>query len=447
MPEPAPLVVSPYTLLFDLAGGPGKVAFNARTGAIVALNERVWRCLDLRRPDWLLPAEKRRFVELGLVGCDPPAELDWLRRRYAQLTAPASQTRFIVHTTNACNLACGYCYERHQDLDKRRMSLDTAEVVARFIRRQMEAPERRRAVLKFYGGEPLLARDALRHVARAAHEGCAAIGKELFVWVKTNGTLIDAGTFAPPCPKPTVVEITLDGPRARHDRTRTNARRAPTWERIVRSLHLLARQEIPVILRVNAHGAADLEQALLDLERAGVRELPQVGFYECQVDEHFYEHTQGRDCDGLMHKLQTVAQVEEMRAFIRASAWVSRWQEFPVFSTTYGVCDFGRPGGGFIIDARADVYLCTFQAGNPDFRVAQVEADGSAVFGDNYREIMARSPFDDERCAACAKLPLCWGGCFAKARVQTGSFQGRFCGNTETMLPHLMRAALRERRP
>ena len=25
------------------------------------------------------------------------------------------------------------------------------------------------------------------------------------------GTLIDAGTFAPPCPKPTVVEITLDG--------------------------------------------------------------------------------------------------------------------------------------------------------------------------------------------------------------------------------------------
>ncbi len=437
------LETSRYNVMLDTKPL-GKAVFNTASGALLPLTPIAFQALSDERLDFLTERDRQVLASKGILVADRSIELAALERKFEGWSACPEDIRFVIHPTNACNLVCGYCYERRQPLEAGAMTSQTARDVADFIGSYMAPQECRRAVVKFYGGEALLVPEAFRSISEAVIRRLKQAGKKVCVWLQTNATLIQESTFAPPFPiGDLIVESTIDGPQANHDRTRSGRNGEPTYDRIIKAIHVLARLGVPTILRVNAANAEELRRALSDLEARGVRDIERLTFYECQTSETFLEHVEGFECGGQTKKVETIGLVEEMRAVIRQSSWRPKWHRFPILQRRFSKCPFSRPGA-FILDHAGRIYSCTFQAGNPAYAVGQVKAGGVADFTRTYRTILERSPFKVEKCRACAKLPVCWGGCYAAAHKQTGSYDGVHCGNGAYMLPHLLSAELRD---
>lgn len=435
--------VSPYNLIVEKVFGDTPIVYNGVTGAILKVQPRVREAIRQGRLSLLTPTEKADLERKGIITGCVETQRQTLQSLYEHMKSPWPECIFVVSPTSRCNLACSYCYQRDTDQDAGLMSRQVAERTVRFICNCMKSSERKAAAVKFYGGEPLLALDTCRYIASETADWVRRNEKEIGFWIQTNGTLISARTFRPPFPEPTYIEMTIDGPKKKHDGTRTNERGEPTYERIIRSLHAVAEHGMRIILRINAHSGPEMAEALDDLTEHGVKGIEGLSFYDGQVSGSFTEWTRGRQCQGKIESEQHLETVVAIRHVIAQKGWTGKYQSFPFFRIERGLCSFARPGN-YSIDADGNIYLCSFQMGDEDYRVGVIQADGTASFSESYFEIMQRSPFDHEGCSRCAYLPQCWGGCFAKAFGKHGSFSAPECDGIQDTLGLLIRTALAE---
>jgi len=151
-------------------------------------------------------------VESACYQGKPESVRDFLRHRRRQLT---------LEVTHQCNLACEYCvYGRHYDQTRQRndmpMSLDTAKhAIARFL-----SHKPKRAVIGFYGGEPLIEFELMRDIVAFAEELAAQSGVEAAFNITTNGTLLSDEKIHFLVAHKFAVFISLDGNKETHDRYR-----------------------------------------------------------------------------------------------------------------------------------------------------------------------------------------------------------------------------------
>ncbi|UCG48499.1 MAG: SPASM domain-containing protein [Phycisphaerales bacterium] len=439
----AEMRVSPYNIIVEKVFGDTGVIYNGVTGTILRIQPRVREAIRSGRIELLTPGERADFESKGILTRCIETQKDSLRKLYEHMKSPWPQCTFVISPTSKCNLACPYCYERSTDDDAGLMSREIAGRTVKFICNNMDDPERHTAALKFYGGEPLLALDTCRQIASDVAGWMQAHSKKISFWIQTNGTLIDEKTFCPPFPERTYLEATVDGPKKKHDRTRTNDRKDPTYERVIRGIHTAAEHGVRIILRVNAHSGREMAEALDDLDEHGVKAIEELSFYDGQVSGAFSKWIKGTGCQGKIESAEHMETVVGIRRVIAEKGWTDKYQSFPFFRAERGLCHFARPGN-YSIDAAGNLYLCSFQMGDENYRVGVIEEDGTASFSESYFEIMRRSPFDHEKCSECAYLPQCWGGCFAKAFGKHGSFSAPECDGIQDTLGLLMRTALVE---
>ena len=179
--------------------------------------------------------------------------------------------------TYRCNLACEHCYldaggrpkvDTPEFSDRRELSTEQCfsviDQIAEF------APE---CVLILTGGEPLLRRDILAIVSRAAQ-------KELWVVIGTNGVKVTE-TLAGRIKKEGVrgLALSLDALKPeRHDAFRLVQ---GAWENTVQGAKILKQAELPFIIQttVGKHNAGELA-AIADFaceERHHTRPRPNIG--------------------------------------------------------------------------------------------------------------------------------------------------------------------------
>lgn len=165
----------------------------------------------------------------------------------------------IVMPTEQCNLRCTYCYE---DFSRGRMPPPVIRGLKRFLDRR--APELRRLVLGWFGGEPLLAADIVaevqRHVQALArrHPGLATSAS-----MTTNAVLLSRRRFEQLLDLGVrEYQITLDGPRDIHDRKRVRRGGQGTFDRIWSNLVAASAidQDFTILARV--HVGPDNEAVL-----------------------------------------------------------------------------------------------------------------------------------------------------------------------------------------
>ena len=195
-----------------------------------------------------------------------------------------------------CNLDCGYCYYLGKaalfPLDERfRMSRDVLEAyVASFI---AASPG---PVVHFvwHGGEPTLAgvgfyRQVVELQRRHLPTGWTCLNN-----LQTNGTLLDEAWCAFLAEHHFAVGISIDGPARLHDACRTDRRRRPSHDRVMRGLRLLRAHGIEpdVLCTLNARNVAhamEVYRFFLDQEVRWAQFLPVVerapdgGVSECSV--------------------------------------------------------------------------------------------------------------------------------------------------------------------
>ena len=175
-----------------------------------------------------------------------------------------------------CNLRCNYCFYLEKEAlfapkTSRRMGDDELET---FVRQLIEAQPGRHVQFAWQGGEPTLLGVAyFRKVVQLQRK--YASGKTIENALQTNGTLLDDewGGFLKE--HDFLVGVSIDGPRALHDRSRIDARRGGSWASTMRGLEVLGRHQVAfnTLTCVSAANCAHALEVYRFLKRIGSRHL------------------------------------------------------------------------------------------------------------------------------------------------------------------------------
>ena len=175
-----------------------------------------------------------------------------------------------LHLTNACNLACPYCYIHkstdHMEGHVSDKTLDAIEATA-------QSGEVQRVHVRFAGGEPMLRFAQMQAFFAEAQARCARHGVTFSAAVLTNGTVVPDGAIAWLKANGVSVSVSIDGIGAVQDAMRPVKGGGASFARLEAGLDAyLAAGIRPYILitvgESNIDGLADLTDWLLQRDLA-----------------------------------------------------------------------------------------------------------------------------------------------------------------------------------
>ncbi len=173
-------------------------------------------------------------TQKGCLSDHPPAELcrvdvvSYCRRKEKIATFwERTAGLLILGITERCNLCCAYCcfsggFTGHRLHSQRSMSWEVAEKAIRFFLENDQAGDGSCSI-SFYGGEALLEFSLLKRCVAFAKIKAELLGKKVRFAITTNGTLLNDEVVDFLMENGFLVLVSLDGPKAAHDRYRVFA--------------------------------------------------------------------------------------------------------------------------------------------------------------------------------------------------------------------------------
>jgi uncharacterized protein len=147
--------------------------------------------------------------------------------------------RLTINPTLNCNFSCWYCYEAHP---KKRMSKNVINATIKYIEHLVNNLKINNLNLDWFGGEPLLCyKTTMYPLANEAKKVCDQNHVSFQSGMTTNGYLIRP-EMIPFFKKVNMnsFQITLDGEKDQHDKTRCCKNGKPSYDKIVQNIILLA---------------------------------------------------------------------------------------------------------------------------------------------------------------------------------------------------------------
>jgi uncharacterized protein len=144
-----------------------------------------------------------------------------------------------------CNLNCTYCYylEKEKLFPKEENFRMNPEVLETFIRQYIESQSTLEVIFSWQGGEStLLGLDYFKSVVELQKK--YACGRKISNTLQTNGTRLDDAWCKFFREQNFLVGISIDGPRRLHDTYRLDKGQKPTFDRVMKGIHLLKKYRV-----------------------------------------------------------------------------------------------------------------------------------------------------------------------------------------------------------
>jgi uncharacterized protein len=162
----------------------------------------------------------------------------------------------ILFPTEKCNFRCTYCYE---DFAIGRMPPAVVTGIKNLI--EARSTDLKTLHLSWFGGEPLVAYDIVRDISAHAKRLSDERGFQSIVSITTNGYTLTEGRFVELAELGTrKFQLSLDGEKAVHDRTRLRIDGAGTFAKIWSNILIFNRlfnegrvSSARIILRIHVH--------------------------------------------------------------------------------------------------------------------------------------------------------------------------------------------------
>lgn len=302
-----------------------------------------------------------------------------------------------IAPTTACNFDCPYCFEPKKK--PKTVSDDVIEEIVQFVKRHEEARYLR---INWYGGEPLLAFDKMKKI----YERLSKIeGKSITEHtIVTNGYLVDKDVVE--FFKETglgSIQITLDGPKERHDTSRClKSTGVGTFDRIVSSIGLLS-ESLPdahISVRVNID-----KSNYKDFVK--VRELL-MRKYPDRENLSFYPGLIRRENEDGCSLCQTSYRQDEVidlhnslrKEGLDIRLYPSRLQRGCMM----------HDANSYIIGPEGEIYKCWNDVSEPSRIIGNIRNDSMSNEPLFVKYMIGTLPFNDE-CRECSVFPICEAGC------------------------------------
>lgn len=172
-------------------------------------------------------------------------------RQQRQVAFSNKFLELILFITEQCNFRCKYCYE---DFAIGRMKPDVISGVKNLVTARSKDLE----ILKisWFGGEPLIVKHLIYELSEHIQQAALLNNIKYFGTMTTNGYLLTPSVMATLCGYGvTSFQISLDGVKADHDKTRLRIDNQGTFDQIWKNLLDLSKTKLDfeIILRIHVH--------------------------------------------------------------------------------------------------------------------------------------------------------------------------------------------------
>lgn len=264
------------------------IAYNGFTGAMAVLDEENSQSIrelfksseNIDEQLCVFPESIREALEYGgyVINCDRD-ERALLQISYNKNIFHYSEIRngLTIVLTKRCNFRCVYCYE-HKTLAEAGGITD--EVVEKIVEVAQEATGDNFSIT-LYGGEPLIEYDKCLEICKGCKEVVEARGAKFSASMITNGYLLSPEKLnSLKASGLNSVQVTIDGSRETHNKSRPLADGSGTYDRILMNVKDCA-GIVSTAVRMNA---SDPDKKDIDELQAFVDSLESVSMYVAPVD-------------------------------------------------------------------------------------------------------------------------------------------------------------------
>jgi len=415
------------------------VLLDVNSGAVHAVDKLVYDIMDIFRGDNEEEVlAQLRTVYSGEELTEAMAELRGLIAQgqlfsHAPEVPPATFQQepvvkaLCLHVAHDCNLRCHYCFAGTGDFghDRGLMTPEVGERAVDFILAHSGA--RRHCEIDFFGGEPLLNMDTVRHLVKYIRQKEALTGKIFKLTLTTNAVLLNPETIQYLNDHAISLVLSLDGRQSVHDRMRPHANGRGSWDAAVKNIRaVIASRTEPAYDPRGTYFYVRGTYTAYNLDFAeDVLAMADLGFEQLSV-----EPVVGKDCDYELrqehlpelfrqYELLTKAYLERQRA--------GRGFDFFHFNVDldHGPCLPKRLSGCgagheyFAVTPEGDLYPCHQFVGRDGYRLGSVFTGvENQALPETFRNTHV---LNKPACRECWARFFCSGGCHANAQLFHGT--------------------------
>lgn len=344
---------------------------------------------------------RNALINAGMLIEESTDEIETLKTLIQN--ADNNRDEYILHInpTLDCNFKCWYCYENHTPHSK--MSASTIDATKKFIDRAV-AKGIKRFDLGFFGGEPLfhfhfIAKPLIEYAAKL----CGENGIGLHIHFTSNGALLNDKIIEFLSQFSCGFQITLDGDKNDHDKTRFFKNGHGSYERIVNNIVLLAGSGISVIVRIN-YTSANINESANVL--GFFKGLTKSEKKQIQFDFQRVWQERSNEEDETEQKVQLIRDSFRKEGFIVLTNYIPH----NVKESCYG-----DKINHLLINYDGLVFGCTARDFIEANCIGKLSDDGSITYKEPVASLRCSSKFSKPVCHTCRIAPLCGGGCKQRA--------------------------------
>lgn len=381
--------------------------FNAISGSIIKISEKL--AYSINNKTFNANTCNNKLLELlvnnNIIYSKKNDEINLLKYKYLKAKYDDSFLSIVMLPSLKCNLQCHYCYEKFK---KKSLNKDNLNSLKKFFSTQ--AQQKRYITLRWSGGEIMTVWQHIYELSKHIQSECKKYHCGFSASAISNGTLLTAEVVDQMayCEIKSL-QITLDGDRHTHNKTRFYLNKLGTFDDIIKNIEI-ASHKIKVIIRVNVdkNNINSMESLFRTLSLSNANKskiqvsckpvlctLAQMPKHDTFAHKEFYNI-----------ELQLIQLAEQYQIPYAFHMGINSVQTRCAYASLQG----------YYITPDLKVFKCPAYVDIDDKvsrAIGKIMPNGELKINNinEYMNSFNYSPFSNNECIECKALPICHGKC------------------------------------
>lgn len=387
-----------------IINGKHTLLYNSFSGKFVVVRNQLLNFSDLLtdRFSCNFPYLHKQLLDAGIIINTDIDEVALLKERIND--ADNNKNEYILHInpTLDCNFRCWYCYENH--IPNSKMSPEVLNSTLAYIHSILKRPSIKSFELGFFGGEPLFYfNNTAKEIISYTHSLCTTHGVSLHIHFTSNGALLTNQIIQFLKQYSCGFQITLDGGKTYHDKTRFFKNGSGSYDLIVKNIFSLASSKIDVIVMVN------YTSENIDSINSIFKSFKDV---TDDIKKYLRFDFQRVWQDRITRTDETETKIKLIRKLFIDSGFVvlSNYIPHDVRNSCYG-----DKINHVLVNYNGDVFGCTARDFTSDNRIGKLDCSGNLQLDPVVVHHRNTAKYSKPICLNCRIAPICGGGCKQRA--------------------------------
>lgn len=385
----------------------GYCLFNSRMLSLTKLDKNTFELFTLlqSKPELaeckLCESDYKCLVQKKILVNDTEDQRYQAMLKYRKMSQSYSHDTLglIVCPTLACNFACPYCYEHN--LPNLVMKESVQQQLIDFINRQEGY---KKFTLNWHGGEPLMAFKTIQQIYEKI-ETKAHLPLVHSSMVSNGFLLTEEMCKFFSNVKLNYLQITIDGAKETHNKTRILKNGESSFERIIENIDMATEIMPDCCIGIRTNIGKNNRSEYIKLYRDLSERWRDKN---CHI-YHTYILDNGLDlCEENRSSLElTTDEKNDFEVLLAQAGIKSKKSLYPCLDKCTYTC---TDQSAFVVDPLGSLYKCWADVGKSNRTIGHLKTGI-----DNYdivsQFLLSTDKFTDSRCLQCSYLPVCDGGC------------------------------------